>query len=99
MTLTIEIDNPSEVQQLLHVFKTMNLESIHVLIDKDVQDKVEETTDLLKIINRPIKKRLDIEALKKERNYKGINRARFNQLVKEINILEPIDLLLSQLSK
>jgi hypothetical protein len=49
--------------------------------------------------SRYIKKRLDIDALKKSRNYKGVNRTRFNQLVKEMNITEPIELLISQLSQ
>ena len=30
--LTIEIGNPSEMEQLHHVFSRMNLESIHVVI-------------------------------------------------------------------
>lgn len=100
MRLTIEIGNPLEVEQLLHVFKTMNLESIHVVVDKAVDSKKEDSiTDLLKSINRPIKKRLDLNLLKKAKNYKGVNRERFNKLVKEINIVEPIDLLLAQLSR
>ena len=99
MKLTIEIGNPIEVEQLLQMFSTMNLESIHVVVDKDVSQKVNTASDLLKKINRPIKKRLDIEALKKEKNYTGVNRDRFNKLVKEINIVEPIELLISQLSR
>jgi hypothetical protein len=59
----------------------------------------QKTDDLLKTLNRPIKKTLDIDALKKAKNYKGVNRQRFNKLVKEINITEPIELLLSQLSQ
>lgn len=99
MRLTIEIGNPLEVEQLLHVFKTMNLESIHIIVDKDgnTKEKKEDSmTDLLKSLNRPIKKQLDLNSLK---NYKGVNRERFNKLVKEINIVEPIELLLSQLSR
>ena len=102
MRLTIEIGNISEVEQLLHVFKTMNLESIHVVLDKDVNTKVKKEdsiADLLKSINRPIKKQLDLNLLKKSKNYEGVNRERFNKLVKEINIVEPIELLLSQLSR
>lgn len=95
MVLTIEIDNSQEVEQLLHVFKSMNLESIHIVVDK----KNDAVADLLKTINRPIKKRLDLEALKRAKKYKGVNRERFNKLVKEMNITEPIELLLSQLSQ
>ena len=95
MTLTIEIDNLQDVEQLLSVFKTMNLGNIHVHVDK----KTTSTNDLLKKINRPIKKKLDIEALKKDKNYTGVNRERLNKLVKEINITEPIEVLLAQLNQ
>jgi hypothetical protein len=99
MRLTIEIGNPSEVAQLLHVFTTLNLGSIHVVLDDKVDKNSKLTRDLLRTINRPIKKRLDLDAIKKAKNYKGVNRERFDQLVKEINIVEPIELLLSQLSQ
>jgi hypothetical protein len=95
MRLTIEIGNPSEIEQLLQIFSTLNLESIHVVLD----DKGHYAKEVLRKLNRPIKKRLDIEILKKEKNYKGVNRERFDQLVKEINITEPIELLMSQLSQ
>ncbi len=71
-------------------------------IAEEKVDKVEKSLkmdDLLKNLNRPIKKTLDIDALKKAKNYKGVNRQRFNRLVKEINITEPIELLLSQLNQ
>ena len=97
--LTIEIDNPKEVEQVLRVFKTMNLASVHVVVDEPVNKKADKTVDALKLIHRPIIKRLDIEALKKAKNYQGVNRARFNQLIKEINIIEPVEVLLSQLSR
>lgn len=95
MVLTIETDNVKDVEQLLSVFKTMNLENVHIVMDK----KAEVTDDLLKSLNRRIKKTLDIDVLKKEKNYKGVNRPRFNSLIKEMNITEPIELLLAQLSQ
>lgn len=58
-----------------------------------------KANDLLKTLNRPIKKNLDIDELKKDKNYKGVNRQRFNKLIKEINVTEPIELLLSQLNQ
>lgn len=95
MVLTIETNNAKDVEQLLSVFKTMNFENVRIVMDK----KVEVVDDLLKSLNRPIKKTLDIDALKKEKNYKGVNRQRFNSLVEEMNITEPIELLLAQLSQ
>ena len=99
MRLTIEVGNPSEVEQLLHVFETMNLESIHVIVDNHADKKEDLGTDLLTTLNRPMRKHLDIDLLKKQKNYKGVNRERFDALIKEINIIEPVDLLLSQLSQ
>ena len=96
MTLTIEVGNPKEIEQLLSIFKTMNLESIHISMDKKDTDSA---SDLLKAINRPIKRKLDIDDLKKAKNYKGVNRERFDKLVKEMNITEPIEVLLAQLSQ
>ncbi len=34
MKLTIEIGNPREVEQFLRIFKTLNLESIQILVDE-----------------------------------------------------------------
>lgn len=99
MRLTIEIGNPSEVEQLLHAFRTLNPESIHVIVDREVIKSTTPKKDLLTTLNRPIKRRLNLDALKKANNYKGVNRERFDKLVKEINIVEPIELLLSQLSQ
>ncbi len=93
MKLTIERGTPSEVEQLLRVLNAMNFENMQVVVNK--KDK---SNDLLKKITKPIKKKLDLEEIKKENNYKGVNRERFNALIKEINIVEPIELLLSQLS-
>jgi hypothetical protein len=99
MKLTIEIANPNEVEQLLQIFRNLNLESIHIVVDEQVNKRTTTKKDLLATLHRPIKKHLDIDALKKAKNYKGVNRARFDKLVKEINIIEPIELLLSQLSQ
>ncbi|MFN8354505.1 MAG: hypothetical protein U0Y10_08670 [Spirosomataceae bacterium] len=97
MKLTIEVDNPSEIVALLAIFKTMNLEGVQVIVDKAIEDKTDR--DVLRNITRPTSKKLELEALKKAKNYKGVNREQFNQLIKEINIVEPIDVLLSQLSQ
>jgi hypothetical protein len=104
MKLTIEIANPLEVEQLLTVFKTLNLESIRVIVDKTtvgapIARKNKVKKDVLNSISRPIKPHLDLEALKKEKNYTGVNKPRFFALIKEIDIMEPIELLMSQLSR
>jgi hypothetical protein len=95
MKVTIEAGSPSEVAQLLQFIETMNLGNLQLVVDKTPAS----SADILKTLHRPIKKRLEIDALKKSRNYKGVNGARFNQLANEMNITEPIELLISQLSQ
>jgi hypothetical protein len=98
MKLTIEIAHASELEPLLQLFKALNLESIHLVMPAP-EKQVVPVDDVLKRLHRPIQKRLDLDALKKAKNYKGVNRARFDALIKEMNITEPIELLLSQLSQ
>ena len=50
--------------------------------------------DILSQVNKPRRKTLDIEVLKQEQNFTQFNRTRFDQLVKELNIQEPIEQLL-----
>jgi len=48
---------------------------------------------------RPRREKTDLQALMLEQGYTGTNWARFDKLVKELNIQEPIELLLSQLTR
>ena len=98
MKLTIEIAHASELEPLLQLFKALNLESIHLVMPAP-EKQVIPVNDVLKRLHRPIQKRLDLDAIKKAKNYKGVNRARVDALIKEMNITEPIELLLSQLSQ
>jgi hypothetical protein len=100
MKLTIEIAQLSEIEVLLQLFKSLNLEQIQVVLPQPIlTPATQKTTDLLKKLQRPIQKKIDLEAIKKAKNYKGVNRTRFNELVRAMNITEPIDLLISQLSQ
>ncbi|MBC7778443.1 MAG: hypothetical protein H7246_23630 [Phycisphaerae bacterium] len=48
---------------------------------------------------RPRREKTDLQALMLEQGYTGTNWERFDKLVKELNIQEPIELLLSQLTR
>jgi len=99
MRLTIEVANSSEVRQILNAIKSFNLTDINVVVDDLESEKVVSKDAVLSTIHRPIQKKLDLESIKKSKNYQGVNRVRFNKLVEEINIQEPIEMLISQLSK
>ena len=45
---------------------------------------------------KPTKKKLTIKNLKKEQNYKGVNRSILDDAIRHIDIQEPIETLLAQ---
>jgi hypothetical protein len=51
------------------------------------------------IVREPIRAHFDADNIKKNRQFKGHNLAEINQLIADINLQEPVELLISQLSK
>ena len=98
MQLFAEGVNDKELVLLRQLLIDFKFSRVTALADKILDEKGWSAKDLVKNARKQqLKKALDIDALKKSKNYKGVNRQRFNKLVKEINITEPIELLLSQL--
>jgi hypothetical protein len=85
------------IDKIIHLQNNYVLNEIETLLR--VVEKQTMVDDALKSIVKPTKKTLDIDALKREKGYKGVNRKRFNTLIKELNITEPIDQLLAQLKE
>ncbi len=86
---------------------------VHITkLDKeDAVRKIEETVEslephptakqlkMLEKLAKPMRKKLDIEELKREQNWKPIDRKKFDKLVKEIDIQEPIEQLIDDIGK
>lgn len=49
-------------------------------------------------IFRPMRKSISVEQLAREQGFKGIDRAAFDKLVADINLQEPVEMLLAQLT-
>lgn len=67
-----------------------------------IQEKLEEIRrkeELIAQITRPMKKTLDVEEMKREQNWKPIDREEWDRLVKDLDIQEPIEELLALLTK
>lgn len=80
------------------------IEKITSLKDEDVLNKLNLVIDeyskgnfILMEIVKPIREKLDIEQLKKEQNYQGFDKDEVDQLIKEIDIQEPIEELLEMI--
>ena len=50
--------------------------------------------DIIKKFSKPIRERIDIEELKREQNYKPINKEEFFKKIDKLNIEEPLEDLL-----
>jgi len=81
------------------------IQEILQLKNEDAITKMEEqlkdiqANNLLLTNIKPIRKTVSIEMLKKEQNYKPIQKDEFFKLVEELNIEEPIEELLEKLHK
>lgn len=85
------------IDKIVHLQNNYVLEEIETLLR--IVDRRTKADIILANITKPIKKTIDIEAIKREKGYKGVNRKRFDSLVKELNITEPLEDLLAQLKE
>jgi len=53
--------------------------------------------DLLQKLAKPMRKRLDIDELVKEQGFKGVDRKKFDALIAELDVQEPIEELLASI--
>ncbi|NUQ26168.1 MAG: hypothetical protein HUU34_19635 [Saprospiraceae bacterium] len=80
------------------------IEKITSLKDEEVLNKLDLVIDeysrgnfILMEIVKPIREKLDIEQLKKEQYYQGFDKDEVDQLIKEIDLQEPIEELLEMI--
>jgi hypothetical protein len=80
------------------------IEKITSLKDEEVLNKLNLVIDeyskgnfILMEVVKPIREKLDIEQLKKEQNYQGFDKGEVDQLIKEIDLQEPIEELLEMI--
>ena len=89
-TEAIKLDLIRQITSLNDVATLSQLEK--VLKTSDV-----ENDNILKNLAKPCRKKLDIEVLKKEQNFTQFDRINFDELVKELDIQEPIEQLLAMI--
>ena len=55
--------------------------------------------DILEQLAKPIRPYFDLEEMKREQGYQPINKAELKELIKELDIQEPLEDLLAMLTK
>ena len=93
-TLILHTQNIHDISLIIQLAERLGISYTKKEV-KQVRKK--EVSDFILSLTKPMAKTLDINALKKERNYKGVNRKRFDKLVKEIDIPQTAGELIAQL--
>ena len=83
--------------QLIREITSLNDAATLVRLEKVLKISGAKSDEILKNLSKPRRKKLNIEALKKEQNFSQFNRAKFDALIKELDIQEPIEQLLSMI--
>ena len=81
------------ITQIASLNDAQTLTQLELILNKSKANK----DDVVSKLNRPRKKRIDIEMLKKEQKFSTFNRKRFDELIKELDIQEPIEQLLQMI--
>ena len=80
------------------------IEGIMQVSDEGAIEKLEqilkeyaESRDSIRHLLKPMKQKLDVDQLVEEQNFQGVNTEKIEQLIKEINLEEPIEDLLEMI--
>ena len=94
-TLILHTQNINDISLIIQLAERLGIPYTQKKEVKQVRKK--EVSEVILTLTKPMGKTLDIEALKKERNYKGVNRKRFDKLIKEMDIPQTAEELIAQL--
>lgn len=83
---------------LIQLISSIEDEKLLVQIQEELE-AIRRKEELLAQITKPMKKTLDVEEMKREQNWKPVDIEELQEIIKQMDIQEPIELLLSQLSK
>jgi hypothetical protein len=98
-----EIDDPSDLELLEKELEKIKAKK-RKQPSKNKEGKVLVSSPLspeqMKLLAKPMRKELDVEAIKREQGWKGQHdKEKMDRLIKEMDIQEPIEELLAMLTK
>ena len=80
----------------IEIAKTNDAAILQII--KEMLQKVSSENDLFNRIVKPIRKTITVEDMIREQNYKGFDKAKVDALIKEMDIQDPIEELLNELT-
>ena len=98
-TQTLDSLKINLIVEITHLDDEISLRQIDKTIKEIKKRPTEKQLEMLKKLAKPIRKKLDLEELKREQNWKPIDRQEFDRLVKELDIQEPVEQLIADIGK
>lgn len=83
---------------LIQLISSIEDEKVLVQIQEELE-AIRSKEELLAQITKPMKKTLDVEEMKREQNWKPVDLEEWNKLVAELDIQEPVEQLISKLTR
>jgi len=92
--MTVEALKLDLISKIMTLKDTSKLKKLEATLKEIWSD---DTNEVISSLNKPMRKRLDIEELKREQNFKPIDKESFFQKIDELDIEESIDDLLEMI--
>lgn len=91
--MTLESKKLLLIRQIMEINDEGVIDDLEQYVEEKAQHKSDN--DILQQLARPIRPHFDLEAIKKEQGYQPINKEELNQLIKELDIQEPLEELVA----
>ena len=99
MRIVADTNDTTVLEQIKEYLE--NLEDVRLydeaMADDELAIPYDEAIKMIEKLRKPMREKLDIEQLKKEQNFKPIDKAEFFQKIDELNIEEPLEDLLAMI--
>ena len=88
--MNLEARKYNLISKITHIQNEVDIARLEVVF-KNIEGK----SELLKKLAKPMRKKLDVNELVKEQGFKGVDRQKFDAIIKELDIKEPIEKLIA----
>ncbi len=98
-TEVLEAKKQNLIVRILKLDNEETVQKVAEFVELVENSPTEKQLEMLKTLAKPMRKKLDLEELKREQNWKPIDRKEFDRLVSEIDIQEPLEQLIADIGK
>ncbi len=85
------------IVEITHLDNEESVRQIEDAVGKVKKRPTEKQLDMLKKLAKPIRKKIDLEELKREQNWKPSTKEEISELIKKIDFQTPLDELIKEL--